>query len=132
MARPSQHDIKREQKKALFLREISTIIQALSQDEKDISKVYVTRVDLSADTGICFVYFATYPDAQQSDPAKVFESVFPILKLYKPSMRSTLASTIKMRYTPNLVFLFDKTKEKERKINDLLDKVHEDLVNAKD
>jgi ribosome-binding factor A len=35
---------------------------------------------------------------------------------------------VQTRYAPELVFLYDKAKEKERRINDLLNKVQEDLA----
>ena len=109
--------IKREQKSSLYLHEISSLIQTLSLDEPKLIKVFVTRVSLSKDYGICFVYFSTYTDKT------AFDEALEILKLYKPSLRKALSGRIVGRYTPNLVFLYDETKEKERKIEDLLDKV---------
>ena len=114
-------EVKRERKKSLFLREISKLVQKISLDEKVIASVYVNRVDLSADTGILYVYFASYTDKE------AFDKALPFLKLYKPSMRKFLAGALKLRYAPNLVFLFDEKKEKVRKIESLLDKVHEEL-----
>jgi ribosome-binding factor A len=113
--------VKREQKTSLFTREISSLIQQLSLDEPALSKIFVTKVKLSADYGILFVYFSTY--LAKAD----FDEALKVLKLYKPSLRKALASTVLSRHTPNLVFLYDQDKEKERKLNDLLDKVkHED------
>lgn len=115
------HEVKRERKKALFFREISVLIQKLSADEPAILSVYVTRVDLSADTGICYVYFASFKD--QDD----FRDALEILKLYKPSMRSVLAKSLKLRYAPNLIFLFDEKKEKVQRMEELLEQIHGEL-----
>ncbi|MBU4269843.1 ribosome-binding factor A [Candidatus Dependentiae bacterium] len=112
---------KREQKTSLFFHEISNLIRTLALDEPDLMKVFVTRVTLSNDYGICFVYFSTYAD--KSD----FDKALPILKLYKNSLRKTLAQIISSRYAANLVFLYDETKDKERKINALLDEAVKDL-----
>ena len=109
--------IKREQKTSLFMREISSLIQRISPDEPTLIKVFVTRVELTDDYSRCYVYFSTYFGRED------FDEALKILKLYKPSIRKALASTIMSRHTPDLVFLYDETKEKERKINDLLDKV---------
>ena len=113
--------VKREQKTALFMREISSLIQRLSQDEPILIKVYVTKVKLSADYKICYIYFSTYSDNKAD-----FDSALQVLKLYKPSMRKAVAESIGGRYTTDLIFLYDEAKEKERKILSLLDKVKEE------
>ena len=125
MAQIKSHEIKREQKKSLFLREITTIFQALSQDEKALTGVYPTKVDFSADTGICYIYFTTY--ITHPNDQEIFNEALSVLKLYKGSMRSAMAKRIQGRYTPNLIFLYDKAREKVRTINDLLDKVQGEL-----
>ena len=51
MSQSRVREIKREQRKSFYLREISSFIQKIRQDEPLIQPVYVTRVDLSADTG---------------------------------------------------------------------------------
>ena len=124
------HEIKREQKKSLFLRHISTLLQSITQDDPVIAKIYPTRVDFSADTGICYVYFATY-DANENSETTYQEAVKRLI-LYKPSMRAALAKKIDGRYTPDLLFLFDTTTDKVRAINSLLDKVQDELSQVKD
>ncbi|MCK4650561.1 30S ribosome-binding factor RbfA [Candidatus Babeliales bacterium] len=113
---------KRDQKTSLIFRTIASMIQSLSLDEPKISKVFVTRVRLSSDYKICYVYFSTY--GEKID----FDEALEILKLYKPSMRKGLSKTIGGRYTPDLVFIYDKTKEKERHLNELLEKVSKESV----
>jgi ribosome-binding factor A len=100
------------------------------QEENTLASIYPTRVEFSADTGICYVYFAAFSDKPENE--KLVEDALNHLKLYKPSLRAALAKKIPSRYTPDLVFLYDQVKEKERKINDLLDKVQEELKNVKD
>jgi ribosome-binding factor A len=125
MAQKKLHDIKREQKKSLFFREISSIVQPLTQENKDVSDLYVSRVDLSADSGILYIYFATY--GVEATAKEVFDKSVKTLILYKPSIRKALASRINSRYCPDLLFLFDDVKEKERHIHGLLDKVQDEL-----
>lgn len=120
------HDIKRDKRKKLYLRELSVIVQALATQEPAVADVYVTRIEFSADTGICFVYFTSFvPDGLAS-----YEKALEILKLYKGSMRKELARSVNARYTPELVFVYDENKEKERHIHGLLDKVLEEELES--
>lgn len=114
-------NIKREQKISLFFNEISRLIQQLTLDEPELSKIFVTRVRLSKDYKICFVYFSTYTDKQE------FYKALETLKLYKPSLKKSLAGRVGGKYAADLVFLYDINKDKERKINRLLDEVVKDI-----
>ncbi|QQR48821.1 ribosome-binding factor A [bacterium] len=122
---------KKEQKKSFLLREIATLVHKLSQEEPDIAAVFITRVELSADNGICYIYFAAYPDPCVQDfkaaALAMFEKALERLKLYKPSLRTALSKVMHGKYTPSLIFLFDEKQEKVLKINELLDKVQHDL-----
>ena len=122
-------DVKREKKKKLFLQEISTLLHQISYDDPRVATVFITRVDLSADTGICYVFFSAYPNQNNNLSAKeIFKQTLEFLKLYKPSMRSALAKTLSSRYVPQLVFKFDEKREKVDKLNNLLDQVHEEVA----
>ena len=115
--------IKRERRKMLFMTELIPLIQEISTQEPSVAQVYVTHVDLSADGGVCYVYFSAFKEPGE----EIFNVSLETLKLYKPSLRKAFVERIKMRYAPELVFLYDKTKEKERRINSLLDKVVQEL-----
>lgn len=126
MFRSSKGAIKREQKKSLFFRELSVFVQKISETEKSVANVFISRVDLSDDCGILYIFFTSLQEPSQ----KYFDEALDFLKLYKPSMRKALAQTLQGRYTPELVFMFDDKFEKVRRVNELLDKVHEDLEEA--
>lgn len=115
-------DIKRAQKASLLLKTISHLYATASQDNKELLGVYITRVELSANKSICYVYFYT-PDG----PA-VFKEKLHHLKLYKPSLRNALAKGISNRYTPEVFFKFDEQQEKIDRIEALFEKVKKDLV----
>ncbi len=121
----SASTVKREQKNALFLREISSLIQLLSQDEPDLSKIFVTKTRLSNDYSICYVYLSTYADNQED-----FKTALEILKLYRPSLRKALSTLISGRYMADLRFLYDEDKDKERHITQLLDKVEKERIES--
>ena len=124
MTKTYASDVKRERRKSLFLQEITKLIQELAQQEPAIAQVYVSNVDISANTGICYVYFSSY----QEPGEEIFNKALEFLKLYKPSLRKAFAGRVQTRYAPDLVFMFDKAKEKERRINDLLNKVQDELA----
>jgi len=113
-------DIKRSQKESLLLREISKLYFEASLDDKTLQEFQISRVKLSKDKGICFVFFYC------SNGEDYFNEKLSTLKLYKPSLRSALAKTIKGRYVPDLVFKYDSEFEKQKKIEELLDKIKEE------
>jgi ribosome-binding factor A len=116
-------EIKREKKKSLFFREISQLVQMISESEPSVARVYVTKVDFTDDFSICYAYLSTYAVFSEV----IFDEALVKLKLYKPSIRKELASRINPRYTPDVIFLYDKAKEKQSRIDTLLDKVRDDL-----
>lgn len=118
-------DIKKSQKESLLLREISTIFFQASLDDKNLQDAYISRVSLSDDKSVCYIFF--YCPAGED----FFKEKLKILKLYKPSLRKAIAKTIKGRYVPELIFRYDNEFEKQRKIEDLLDKIKEEDSNIK-
>lgn len=112
-------DIKRAQKESLLLREISALLLQAGVDDPRLQKVAISRVALSPDKSSCTVFFYT------SEGKEAFEEALEILKLYKPSLRSALASKIRSRYTPNLIFRFDEQIEKSEKMNALFEHLKE-------
>jgi ribosome-binding factor A len=110
-----QQEIRKAQKESYFYQEISKLFRQITIDESSLNGLFINRVQLSSDGGICVVLFlATNGRAE-------FEEKLPTLVLYKPSMRSALAKTSHGRYTPNLIFRYDEDYEKVEKINRLLD-----------
>jgi ribosome-binding factor A len=111
--------IKHAQKESLFLRHVATLFSQLVLDDNRLSNIFVNRVSLSPDKGMCTVFFYT-PQGQA-----YFNELLDILKLYKPSLRTALARLIKGRYTPDLIFRFDEQFEKQQKMERLLDSLKE-------
>lgn len=121
MASPQLRNIKRAQKEAHLLREISNLFLQISLDEPELQGMYVSRIKLSADGGICNIYFA------DAGGLASFEKKLKTLVLYKPSLRTALAKSLDSRYTPSLIFFFDELTEKQNRIDELLSKVVQDL-----
>jgi len=129
MYKSNTSDIKRERKKAQFLRELSSFIDTIADEQPAVREVYLSRLELSADGGICYLYFSTMvpKDPESEDAQRIFKEALDVLKLYKPSLRKSLAQSLQARYTPDLIFLFDEKREKIDRINSLLDQVHQEL-----
>ena len=113
----SVSNVKRAQKQSLFFREISNLFMQATMDDKRLQGFFVNRVQLSPDKGLCTVYFYS------SQGEDYFNEHLHTLTLYKPSLRKALASTIKGRYVPDLVFKFDKQFDKQQRIEELIEQV---------
>ncbi len=125
-------EVKREQKKSLYARIFSEMVQSLVADEPDIAQVFVTRVEFSKDGGTCYVYFSSYLGTTLEEKEKKYDTARQRLVLYKPSMRQALSKELAGRYVPNIRFMFDAQREKELRINALLDTVSSDISESED
>lgn len=114
-------NIKRSQKESLLLKELSKMLYELMLDDKELSGLFINRVELSKNKGACIVYFY--------DPQgpTIFEAKKKHLILYKPSLRKAIAMTLDGRYTPELVFAYDTQFEKQQRIESILEKVKKDF-----
>ena len=117
-------DIKRAQKEAALLREVSKLFMQLTMDEPLLRDLFINRVHLSPDKSHCTVYF--YTAAGKAG----FDEKLPLLILYKPSMRHALSQELIARYTPDLRFAFDEQFEKQQHIETLLDSIKSDPEKA--
>ena len=115
-----QKRIKDAQRESLYFREISSLFMRIVMENDKFLGLSVIRVSLAKNGSLCNVHFYT-------DKGKdYFNSILKDLTLYKPSIRSSIASHIQKRYTPDLRFIFDNSIEKEFRINTLLDRVSEE------
>jgi len=118
--------VKQEQKKSFLLNEISALVRSVTADEPKLLSLFVTRVETSRDGGICYVYCSSYKDRAD------FDQGLEILKLYKPSMRKALAQAMHSRYVPNIIFRYDESKEKTRRIDQLLTEIIQEREDKED
>lgn len=113
--------IKRSQKESLLLRELSKMLLELSLDDSELSGLFINRVELSKNKGVCIIYF------YDQDGIEAFKEKNKKLLLYKPSMRKAIATTLDGRYTPELKFLFDEQFDKQQRIENILETVKKDF-----
>lgn len=119
IGKPSSH-IKRAQKESRLLREISQLLMKIAMDDPALNGIFINKVQLSPDKSVCNIFFYAM------DGQEAFKKILPTLILYKPSLRKALATIIPSRYTPELVFKFDAQFEKQKRIEDLLEKIKEE------
>jgi ribosome-binding factor A len=120
MAQSKVGKIKHAQRTSFFLREVSELFLRLSMDNVKLQELYVTRVELSPDRGMCIIFFHT-PLGEEE-----FQRLMPTLILYKPSLRSALAKANQARYTPDLKFAYDEGIDHQNKIEDLFNKLKDE------
>ena len=112
--------IKHAQKESVLLHSIAQFFMQIMQDEPLLEGLTVTRVALSPDKGKCTVFFHTIGGL------KDFEDKRKTLVLYKSSLRQALAKSLHGRYTPDLRFAYDQQLDKQRHIDDLIDKLKDE------
>ncbi|MCX5923221.1 MAG: ribosome-binding factor A [Candidatus Dependentiae bacterium] len=113
--------IKRSQKESLLLREISRLLHQLSLEDTELAGLFVNRVELSKNKGICLVYFYD-PKGIESWKAKKSRLI-----LYKPSLRKGIASALDALYTPEIKFTYDEQFEKQQRIESIIEQVKKDF-----
>lgn len=110
-------EIKHAQREAHLYREISNLFVRLVYDEPSLAQVSINRVSLSPDRSVCTVYFYS------ADGVSDFQSKLHTIILYKPSLRTALSKILHGRYVPDLIFKYDEKFEKQKKVEDLIDKL---------
>jgi ribosome-binding factor A len=108
-------DIKHAQKESLLLQTIGQFFVQIQQDQPELQKLSISRVQLSPEKGSCTVYFYALGGIQE------YEALRSLLVLYKPSLRKAVAQEIRGRYTPEIRFKYDEKSEKQRRVDDLIE-----------
>ncbi|MDH7512595.1 MAG: 30S ribosome-binding factor RbfA [Clostridiales bacterium] len=92
--------------------------RVLIQDIQDSSSglITVTRVEMSADLKTAYVYLSSYGQVDK-------EALLAGLDKRKGYLRKTIASAIKLKYNPSLIFALDQTAEYESLIDELLSQI---------
>jgi ribosome-binding factor A len=120
MSRSRISEIKHAQKESNLFHKIAQFFLQIKQDEPKLEGLSISRVALSPDKGTCTVFFFC------SGGLKEYEAIRPTLVLYKHSIRKALAASIPGRYTPNIKFSYDPHREKQRRVDELLDSLKEE------
>ena len=104
--------------KHLIHQEISRILQAEIKDPR-VQFVTVTKVSLSADLRDAKIYVSSL------DTSHNREEMLTGLKRASGYVRGELGRRLKLRYIPKIEFVFDDSLDKQDRILNLLDQIHE-------
>ena len=100
-------------------RELGNILLLEAKDE-DFKHVTITDCDVTNDLSFAKIYFTTTDDR---------EKVEKDLNNAAGFFRSLLAERLQIRHTPELRFIFDESIEYGKKIEKIIEKLHEEENN---
>lgn len=100
-----------------IIKEISYIL-AYEVKDSDIKFVTVTDCKLSSDLSYAKIYVTVLDDNKKMTTMKSLNDA-------KGFIRKQLADRIDIRHTPELEFVFDESIEYGKKIEDIIEKIHE-------
>ena len=103
-----------------IVKEISYIL-AYEVKDADIKFVTVTDCKLSSDLSYAKIYVTVLDDSKK-------ETTLRAMMEKKPEEVFKLAERIDIRHTPELEFVYDESIEYGKKIEDIIDKIHEDEI----
>lgn len=104
----------------MFVEEISKIIHEEIKD-KDIGFVTVTDARITNDLSFAKIYVTTLNDNR--------EKVVATLNKASGFIRTMLCDRVKIRKMPEIHFVYDTSIEYGKKIDDIIDRIHNDKTN---
>jgi ribosome-binding factor A len=81
--------------------------------------ITITRVEVSADLKTAHVYLSVFGDVDK-------EALLDLLEKRKGYLRKSIASEVKLKYNPALIFSLDPTPEYETRIDRLIEQLRKD------
>lgn len=109
--------IKIERISDALIEQISYIVSNKVKN-KDINFVTITDVKVSSDLGFAKVYFTVLDDSKK-------DSTLKALKEASGFIRHELRDRIDIRQIPELSFVYDESINEAKKIEDIIEKIHE-------
>jgi ribosome-binding factor A len=103
---------------SLIKEELSVLFQR-NFSMSDYGFLTVTEVIMSPDLKVAKVYISVYGDTERKKKS------FSMLEAHKSSIRSMLGRSVRLRYTPEIIFYLDETVEKAIKLENIFHKIHE-------
>ena len=107
--------IKNDRIDSIMQKEISYIV-ANEVKNPNIKFVTITNVDVTNDLSYAKVYFTTLDDKVETLKG---------LKSAKGFIRKSLADTLELRHIPELEFIYDKSIEYGKRIEDKIKEIHD-------
>ncbi len=95
--------------------ELSMLLVNKVRDKK-LSDVSISRVEVTDDLKLCRIFYTLFDDCKKKEAQQGLERA-------KGFMRSHLAKTINLRYTPALEFRYDAKSDKVRELEDIFQEI---------
>ena len=109
----------RAQKVGSLIKEELSMIFQRNFSMSEYGFLTVTDIIMSPDLRIAKVYISIFGDAERKKKS------FAKLEAQKPSIRSMLGQTVRLRYTPEIIFYLDETVDKAMKLENIFRKIRE-------
>jgi ribosome-binding factor A len=110
--------VRSEKVGSLIKEELSVLFQR-NFSMSDYGFLTVTYVVMSPDLKVAKVYISIVGDDERKKKS------FSMLEAQKPSIRSMLGHSVRLRYTPEIIFYLDETIERAMKLENIFRKIHE-------
>lgn len=110
--------VKIERIGSCFVKEISYILANEIKD-KDINFVTITDCKVTNDLSFAKVYFTVLDDTK-------IEQTTEALKNASGFIRKKLSERVDIRHTPELMFVYDESIEYGKKIENIIEKIHDE------
>ena len=113
-------NLKIERLNSTFVKEISYIIATETKD-KDIKNACITDCKVTNDLSFAKVYYTVFDKDKKIDTEKALKNASGFL-------RTKLCERVDIRHTPELIFVYDESIEYGKKIENIIEKIHEDEI----
>ncbi len=110
--------VKIDRLNSIFIKEISYILANEIKD-KDIKFVTITDCKITNDLSFAKVYFTVLDDTKIKETTEALKSASTFI-------RKELSQRVEVRHTPELTFVYDESIAYGKKIENIIEKIHED------
>ena len=109
--------IKIDRLNSVFEKEISKIL-ATEVKNPEVKFVTITGCEITNDLSVAKVYFTVFDDSKKN-------IVMEALDKSKTFIRGEISKRVEIRHTPEIRFIFDESVEYGKKIDSIIDKIHD-------
>lgn len=110
-----KQSLRQKRVSSLIKSELSRFLLDIPQEDA-ATLISITNVDMSSDLKTAYITLSVFGDASK-------EKILDAVNEKKGYFRKSIASTIKLKYNPQLIFSLDPTSEYEKRIDDLIDRI---------
>ena len=113
-------NLKIERLNSTFVKELSYIIATETKD-KDIKNACITDCKITNDLSFAKVYYTVFNKDRLKETSVALKNASGFL-------RTKLCERVDIRHTPELIFTYDESIEYGQKIENIIEKIHQDEI----